>query len=160
MKMKTKLIAAGTTVAALSAVGVGVAVADPSSTPSSSPSAGSSASPSTGPSTGHAQKTGKKQKHQLLKRSLHAQVTLGGAKHQRVVEVQRGTVTAVTGSTVTVKSVDGFSATYQAGSKTKVRVDKKQSAISAVKVNDRVHVVGVKDGSTVTLRALGDRGAK
>ena len=156
MKMKTKLIAAGTTVAALSAVGVGVAAADPSSTPSSSPSASSSASPS----TGHAQKAGKLQKHQLLKRSLHGQVTLGGAKHQRVVDVQRGTVTAVTGSTVTVKSVDGFSATYQAGSKTKVRVDKKQSTISAVKVNDRVRVVGVKDGSTVTLRALGDRGAK
>ncbi len=152
MQTKIKLIGAAATVAALTAVGVGVAAASPQPTPASP---GSTSTTSAGASTAaHQHKWG------LERRALHGEVTLGGAKKQRVIDFQRGTVTAVDGNTVTVKSVDGFTASYVAGPKTKVRKDKAPSTIAAVGVNDRVRVVALKTGTTDTLRLIGDHGPK
>ncbi len=85
---------------------------------------------------------------------------MGGAKKQRTLDLQRGTVTAVSGSKVTVKSLDGFTASYTADTKTTVRKDKKKAAVADVKVNDRVRLTAVKSGSTLTLKHLGDAGPK
>lgn len=162
MSTKTKLIGAAVSVAALSAVGIGVAVADPQPAPTTPTS---SASPSAGSSTKASTKEAKKadrKKHQrnLSKRALHGEATLGGIKKQHTIDFQRGTITAVSAGTVSVKSIDGFTASYQTDAKTKVHKAKAKATVGDLKVNDRVRVVALKDGSKLTLRAIGDQGPK
>ncbi|HEY7324483.1 MAG TPA: hypothetical protein VH520_06635 [Streptosporangiaceae bacterium] len=75
--------------------------------------------------------------------AIHGQVTVpkSGGGYQ-TVEVQRGTVTAVSSSSITVKSADGYSATYAVSSSTEV--------------NAQAAGIGtVKDGDTVALTATG-----
>ena len=162
MSTKTKLIGAAVSVAALSAVGIGVAVADPQPAPTTPTS---SASPTAGSSTKAATKNAKladrkKHRRNLSKRALHGEATLGGLKKQRTIEFQRGTITAVSAGRVSVKSIDGFTASYQTGAKTKVHKAKMKATIGDLEVNDRVRVVALKDGSTLTLRSIGDHGPK
>ena len=148
------LATALSTVALAGAIGVGVASADPTPTPAPS----TSASPTPGASpTSKPAKPGKadKKKRDLTKRALHGEVTLGGKK-QRVVDFQRGTVTAVDDSSITVLSTDAFSATYVVDAKTKIRHAKEQESISDVKDGDKVRVVGLKDGSTITAKRIAD----
>ena len=142
------------TVALAGAVGVGVASADPTPTPSPSASASPSAAPSTSTKATKTNKAGKHRRN-LAQRALHGEVTLGGKKHQ-VVDFQRGTVSAVSSTSITVESADDFSATYVIDAKTKVRVAKKPGAVADVETGDKVRVVAVKDGSTVTAKRIGD----
>jgi len=62
-----------------------------------------------------------------------------------------GTVSAVSASSITIKSGDGFVQSYTVNSGTKVRVksDGKTSTISQVKVGDHVGVVGTGTGTPV-----------
>jgi Domain of unknown function (DUF5666) len=143
------------TVALAGAIGVGVAsAADPTTSPS--PSASAAPTPGADPSAkpGKANKANKA-KRDLTRRALHGEVTLGGKKH-RVVDFQRGTVSEVSDTSITVKSTDGFSATYVVDTKTKVRHAKEQEAIGDVKNGDKVRVVGLKDGSTITAKRIAD----
>ncbi|WP_375422824.1 hypothetical protein [uncultured Friedmanniella sp.] len=149
MKTSTKIATAAlATLALAGTVGVGIAAADP--TPAPTP--GSSASPT-------ATTTDAKKHRPLIARSLHGEVTLAGKKH-RVVDFQRGTVSTVSGTSITVHSADGFTKTYRVSAKTKVRSDKKAATIAAVKIHDRVRVVATHKGSTVTANRIADRGAK
>ena len=158
------LATALSTVALAGVVGIGVASADPSPTPTPSatatPTAGTN--PSTKPGktekagkTGRAGKTGKA-RHDLTQRALHGEVTLGGKK-QRVVDFQRGTVSAVSASSITVLSTDSFSATYVVDAKTKVRHTREKAVIGDVKTGDTVRVVALKNGSTLTATTIADR---
>jgi Domain of unknown function (DUF5666) len=156
MKKPAVIIATAlSTVALASAVGIGVASADPTPTPTSSatatPTAGTS--PSTKP--GKADKADKA-KRDLVQRALHGEVTLGGKKH-KVVDFQRGTVADVSASSITVKSTDGFSATYAVDAKTKVRHAKEAAAIGDVKTGDKVRVVALKNGSSLSATRIADR---
>ena len=160
--LKPAVIAATalSTVALAGAIGVGVAAAaDPTTSPT--PSATAAPTPGTSPTakpgeTNKMNKAGKaKAKRDLAQRALHGEVTLGG-KNPRVVDFQRGTVSAVSVSSITVKSTDGFSATYVVDAKTKVHHAKEQEAISDVKNGDKVRVVGVKDGGTITAKRIAD----
>lgn len=182
MKTKTKLIGAAVSVAALSAVGVGVAAADPQpspATPSSSATPNGQTAQTANSKTTNgktatkdAKKADRKQhRRNLLKSALHGEATVGGVKKQHTIDFQRGTVTAVSTSSVSIKSVDGFTASYAIGTTTKVHKARgtatttktkgqPKATIAAVKVNDRVRVVGLKDGSKVTLRSIGDQGPK
>lgn len=158
------LATALSTVALAGVVGIGVASADPTT----SPSPGASATPGTGSPTAKpgrtdkadkadkAAKAGHRAKGDLSRRALHGEVTLGGAKH-KLVDFQRGTVSAVSATSITVQSKDGYAATYVVDAKTKVRQAKEQAAIADVKTGDKVRVVGVKDGSTVTATRIADR---
>lgn len=154
------LATALSTLALAGAVGVGVASADPTPAPTASPSATTSRSaPTTTPDQGakkQADKAAKKGKRDLTRRALHGEVTLGGTK-AKVVDFQRGTVTAVSASSITVVSKDDFAATYVVDAKTKVRQTKEESAISDVKTGDKVRVVAVKSGSTLTATKIVDR---
>lgn len=150
MRIRNAVIGGVATVATLSVIGIGIAEAAPT-TPSSTPS---------GSSTSAAPNHQKRHKGDLLGRALHGQATVGGAKKQRVIDFQRGTVTTVGDGKLTVKSVDGFTATYTADAKTRVRKDKEKSAFADIRTGDRVRVIAVKDGSTLTLRSVGDRGPK
>lgn len=73
-----------------------------------------------------------------------------------VLDTQRGAVTGTTGSTLTVRSADGFTATYTVDSTTKIRKDRATASLTDIKVGDTVAVVGVKSGGTVTARAVRD----
>lgn len=159
------LATALSTLALAGAVGVGVASADPTPSPGASPSATSSADvPTTAPApdqgakkkAAEADKAAKKGKRDLARRALHGEVTLGGKK-ARVVDVQRGTVKAVSGSSITVVSKDGFAATYVVDTETKVRQTKQQALIADVKTGDKVRVVAQKDGATLTAKRIADR---
>lgn len=165
------LATALSTVALAGLVGIGVASADPTPSPAS-PTASSTATPSAGatprtPATkpgkaGKAGKAGQKAgqpgKRDLARRALHGEVALGGKK-PKVVAFQRGTVTAVSSTSLTVKSADDFSATYVVDGSTKVREKKEKTDIGAVKTGDKVRVVAVEDGSTVTATRIADRTA-
>ena len=160
------------TVALAGAVGVGVASADPTTSPTpgatSSPTAGSTAKPDQPGQAGQrkdgqkagqkkaGQKAGHKAERGLARRALHGEVTLGGKQH-RVVDFQRGTVSAVSATSITVTSKDGFAATYVVDARTKVRQAKEQSAIGDVRSGDKVRVVATKDGSTLTAERIADR---
>lgn len=177
MNTKTKLIGAAVSVAALSAVGVGVAAADPQpspATPSSSATPNGQTAKTTNGKTAtkDAKKADRKQhRRNLLKSALHGEATVGGVKKQHTIDFQRGTVTAVSTSSVSIKSVDGFTASYAIGTTTKVHKASRtatttktkgqtKATIAEVKVNDRVRVVGLKDGSKITLSSIGDQGPK
>ena len=159
------LATALSTLALAGAVGVGVASADPTPAPSASPSATTSpGAPTTAPAPGQgakkkaakADKAAKKGKRDLARRALHGEVTLGGKK-AKVVDFQRGTVKAVSDSSITVVSKDDFTATYVVDAKTKVRQAKQQASIADVKAGDKVRVVAQKDGATLTAKRIADR---
>jgi hypothetical protein len=73
------------------------------------------------------------------------------------VDVQRGTVTAVSASSMTVRSSDGTTWTWTLNGNTKVRgADLKKEAVSSVKVGNTVAVAGQRTADTRTARAIGD----
>jgi hypothetical protein len=155
------LATALSTVALAGVVGIGVASADPTPTPTPSatatPTAGASPSTKPGkPAKRDKGDKGDKAKRDLTQRALHGEVTLG-AKKQRVVDFQRGTVSTVSASSITVQSTDGFSATYVVDAKTKVRHAKEKATIGDVKTGDKVRVVALKNGSTLTATKVADR---
>ena len=114
------------------------------------------AAPSPGPTP-----TTKAQHHRgaVFHRAQHAEAYLGKGAGQRIAVEQRGVVTATSGGTVTVRSADGFTATWATSAATKVRKGKVPSTVGAVAVKDRVLLVGRRTGSTRTARVIGDRGA-
>ena len=102
----------------------------------------------------NAGKTHKGRHHRL---GLHGERTVKGKDGKTVVhEWQTGTVTAVSGDTITVKSADGFTMTWSLDSTTKVRAG---TAGTKAKVGDKVLVEGVKSGSVNQARILLDRTA-
>lgn len=158
MKKPAVIVATAlSTIALAGAVGVGVASADPTPSPTT-PTATASPTPGATPAKpSKADKQKKKAKRDIAARALHGEVTLGGKKKTRVVDFQRGTVSEVSSSSITVKSVDGFSATYVVDAKTVVRHAKEKAAIADVKNGDKVRVVASKDGSTLSAKRIADR---
>ena len=90
----------------------------------------------------------------LRKNTLHGEVTVQGKDGVKTIVVQRGTVTAVTSTSLSVKSTDGFTATWTFGDKLKVVQDKKAVAVSTVKTGAEVGVAGTKDGSADAARLI------
>ena len=74
------------------------------------------------------------------------------------IDLQRGAVTAVDGSNVTVTSKDGYTRTYMLTAKTHVRKDKQKSQDSAVRVGDRVAIAALADHSPLDARWVRDHG--
>jgi len=142
MMKKTKVtIGVAVAVLTLAGIGTGVAVADGGSTSGSIGPSATTAPPPSGST--HAQG-----KHRaLLARVEHGEFTVGG-KRGRVADVQRGQVQSVNASSITVKSTDGFTATYTVNSTTKVRKAKQAVGIGQVATGDRVVVIADKNGST------------
>lgn len=77
---------------------------------------------------------------------------------QTVLE-QRGTVEAVSSTSITVRSEDGFTQAYTVNADTKVT---KNSTIADIATGDVVRVWGARDGGTATAQriaeGIGDRG--
>jgi hypothetical protein len=89
--------------------------------------------------------------------TLHAEATVQTKAGVQTLVVQRGEVTAVDGTSVTVKSSDGFSLTWTFGDK--LRIAKRgtpggQADRSELKPGVTVGVAGLRDGSTTTARLI------
>jgi len=76
----------------------------------------------------------------------------------KVLDTQRGVATAVNAGSVTVKSKDGFSATYTLNPTTKVHKGKQTATTAQLTTNDRVRVLADKTGTTATATRIGDAG--
>lgn len=87
----------------------------------------------------------------------HGEATVAARGGDRVVDVQRGQVTAVGPTSVSVRSKDGFTASYAVDQGTKVRKARKDSDIGQVKPGDQVGVVAWKNGATATAKHINDR---
>lgn len=159
MQIKGKIAAVSLGAVVLAGgIGIGVSYADD---PSASPSASGTPSTQSGPKqqAGNKQagnKQGEHAKRSLLKRALHGEVTVGGKKQTRVLAFQRGSVEKVTPAAITVKSTDGFTATYVVNADTKVRKDGEAAKTSDIGVGHKVRVVARKDGQTSTARVIAE----
>ena len=81
----------------------------------------------------------------------HLTVVLNG---QKTVDVQDGQVTAVSATSITLKSSDGFTKTYVVTSST--TVDAQRDGIGSVKVGNQSSVYATVSGSTVTATNVAD----
>jgi len=153
MVKRTKtVVAAGVLVLVLGGAGAGAAIAQTTSTP---------ADPHTGEhyaGKDHRSKDHAGRHHDGLGGVEHGELTVRTETGDKVLDVQRGVVTAVDATSLTVKSVDGFSATYTLDATTKVHKDEKAAAVSDVAVNDQVKVRATKTSTSVTAERIGDAG--
>jgi len=87
--------------------------------------------------------------------AVHGQfvVPRSGGGYQ-TIDTQRGSVTAVSATSITVRSADGFSKTYQVASST--NVDARRNGIAAVKTGHQVMVTATDGGSTATATSILD----
>jgi hypothetical protein len=87
--------------------------------------------------------------------ALHGQfvVPRSGGGYQ-TEDTQRGSVTAVSTSSITVKSADGFTKTYQVTSSTVV--DARRDGIGSVKDGHQVSVLATVSGGTATATGIQD----
>jgi hypothetical protein len=135
----TRAAVTGVSALALCGLGAGVALAAPS--PTAAPVA----------TAAHVKHPGQ-----------HGEFT-GQGKAHRAIDFQRGTVTSVAGSTMTVRSADGYTQTYTSGPEITVRKEKQASSASAIQANDRIFVAAVKEADglrAVRVRDHGDAPAK
>ena len=81
--------------------------------------------------------------------AIHGQFTVAapGGGYQ-TLDTQQGTVSAVSSSSITVKSADGFTATYSVDTNTLVNAGR--DGIANVKTGDTVHVIAVVSGGTAS----------
>jgi len=162
MKIPKIIVAGVSTVALVGGIGAGLAYADtPSDEPTSSPTTTAPSSPAAKPA---AEPTGRRAQNgfrrplvrrqlRFIARSLHGEVTLAGEEH-RVIAFQRGGVQKVSGTSLTVKSNDGFVETYVLSDNTNVRENGDKAKQSDIDASDRVLVVATKDGSTLNARRV------
>jgi hypothetical protein len=87
--------------------------------------------------------------------AIHGQVTVpkSGGGYQ-TIDVQRGTVTAVNSSSISVKSPDGYSATYAVLSSTEVNAQ--AAGIGTVKTGDTVLLMATASGGKTTAASIID----
>jgi hypothetical protein len=146
------LILAGVAVAALLA-GAGVAMAATSGSPASGAAA---PSPSARPASPHQGRPGGFGfAFGGPFGAVHGQfvVPRSGGGYQ-TIDTQRGSVTAVSATSITVKSADGFVKTYQVVTST--NVDARRNGISTVRTGHQVAVTATDGGSTATAVSILD----
>jgi hypothetical protein len=90
----------------------------------------------------------------LRKNTLHGEMTVQGKDGVKTVVVQRGTVTAVDATTMSVKSADGFAQTWTYGDKLRVVQDKKKVEAGAIKSGAEIGLAGAKDGDKNVARLV------
>lgn len=135
MHRLTRPIVAGISALALCGVGAGVALASSSETPAAVAKAG----------------------HHPRLPGEHGEYT-GAGKAHRTVDYQRGTVTAVNGTTFTVRSQDGFTATYSFAPTTKVHKEEQAATPAQVVAGDRVFVAAAQEPTGLQALRVRDRG--
>ena len=156
-----KKIAIGGAVAA-AVIGVGTASLAVTGDPSTTPGSGSTTS-----AQANAPKPGEhgRLRHALGRNVLHGQIVTQNPRTKQIVthDVIRGTVTAVSATSITVRAADNTSFTYTVDSTTKVvtrtagqRGSAKKAAIGDVKVGDKVAVTGTGTTSPYAAKHIVD----
>ncbi len=79
---------------------------------------------------------------------LHSEEVVQRGTTYVTIDEQSGKVTAVTPTSITVKSSDGYIATYVVGSATRIGKKGDAAKISEVAVGDTVRIEGTKSGGT------------
>jgi hypothetical protein len=102
--------------------------------------------------------TGKDRRHAgrrfLRKNTLHGEITVQGKNGVKTVVVQRGTVTAVDATGVTVKSTDGFTQAWTFGDKLRVVQNRQAAETGAIRTGAEVGVAGAKAGGKNVARLI------
>ncbi len=156
-------IAVWTAVATIGALAVtGVALAAPAITgatntaPTPAPSASGSADPDKPRGRGEKGKQGKRHGPLArLGRTVHAEAVVRDKDGKFVtVYTQRGEVTAVSATSITLKSADGFTATYAVNADTRIMKDRKAAKIADIKVKDLARVIATKSGDAKTAKGI------
>ena len=128
-------VAAGA-LGATALTGIAVAAGAPSSDRSASPLA-AAAAPG-GPGAVDAARTGRRPG--ALRHVLHGRLTVRTATGTATVDLQRGTITAASATSLSVRSSDGFTATYAVDASTTVRRDRRPVPATSLAVGDVVFV--------------------
>jgi hypothetical protein len=127
---------------------LGVPDAELAAAPADDPAPAATASPASPASRdGH---RARRARALLRHNTLHGEATVRTKDGVKTLVGQRGTVTAVDGDSVTVKSTDGFTQTWKFGEKLRVVDNRAKADKSKVVVGKAVAVAGHKDGSTAT----------
>src|SRR6266704_2109055 len=87
--------------------------------------------------------------------AVHGQIVIpkpGGG--YQTVDIQRGTVTAVSNTSITLKSADGFTKTYAVTSST--LVDAQRSGIGSIKAGNKAVVIATQSGAVATASRITD----
>ncbi len=95
-----------------------------------------------------------KRLHFAFRHTLHAEGVVQTDEGLKTVVVQRGTVTAASATSITVKSSDGYTVTWTVVDATTVIVNRVKSEISAVSVGAEVGVAGSKEGDATNARLI------
>jgi len=117
-------------------------------------------SPAPNAAATHAQRHHGHHRPGLAARAVHGEFVVHNKRGDRVLDVQRGQVTAVTpagsgtAGTVTLRSADGFFATYSFTPTSHVRNDGSKATPSSVKVGEFARVLAVKSGGTDSVTGL------
>ena len=136
--------------AAVVAVGVGGGVAYAASGDSSSQAAAAPAQANfasvqqaadTGKAAPHTKPLRKPLRRVLARRVVHGQFTVKTKDGFRTVQVQQGTVAAVSATSITLVSADHYRHTYTIGSHTRVRFDGEKSAASKLVTGHHARVI-------------------
>lgn len=90
----------------------------------------------------------------LRKNTLHGEITVQTKDGFRTIVVQRGTVAAVTPTTVQVRSTDGYTLTWTFGDKLRVVQDRKVVPPTTLKNGQQIGVAGAKAGSATNARLI------
>jgi hypothetical protein len=132
--------------------GEGVAPADVTATGSANPGA------SAAPNRGNRRHAGLRRllirRAMIAKHVEHGSVTVQTRNGDKTIDVQRGTITAISSTSMTVKSADGFTLTWTFGDKMRVLENRATIQPTAVKAGETVGVAGEKNGSTETARLV------
>jgi hypothetical protein len=152
---------AGVAVLTIAGTGTGIAFAQGSDPPSAPPTGSPSPSPSPPSITPapHGMRHGHGRQGGLLARIEHGEATVDTGNGSQVVDIQRGVVDSASPGQLTVRSTDGFTATYVVNNSTKIRKNRKASDISQVVAHDRVTVLATKTNNTATVEHITDTGA-
>ncbi|MEV6491405.1 hypothetical protein AB0M20_22745 [Actinoplanes sp. NPDC051633] len=121
------------------------------------PAASDSASDSASAKSDRAEKRQQRRQNvrkYLRKNTLHGEIAVQGKDGVQTIVVQRGTVTATDGRTISVKSADGFALTWTVDDQLKVVQDRKKAEASAIKAGAEVGVAGVREGTATTARLV------
>ncbi len=117
------------------------------------------AAPSTGPSDGASADPDARHRAMRVRayfrhHTMHGEFAVQTKDGTKTIAVQRGTITAVDGKTVTIKSSDGYSVTWTITDDTRIRANRDKGDAADLKTGAQVGVAGSKDGDTTTARLI------
>jgi hypothetical protein len=130
--------------------------------PAELPAANAVAAAPTPSTTDGAKADKEKRRHPRFKRLrfgfgrnvLHGEAVVQTEEGQKTVVVQRGAVTAITSTSVTVRSTDGFTLTWTFSDKLRVFERRNQIQPSAVAVGTQVGIAGARESSGPVARLI------